>query len=247
MSLLTNLIFNGAKHYLTSPFGYRKSFSTKAGSTSNYHSGADYGTNGQKIPQYAVENGVVLSAGTDGYGGKYAWIKYPRLNVKMLHYHLDNVAVKTGQKVSKGTLIGNTGMTGRATGVHLHLSIVDLSNGKYLDPEAFNYEEAPAETPKEEPKQKDGFLPARGYFCEGDKGPEVHAMCKFFATNYWGYFGNSRESAKYKLLGSNGKGDLFGPNLKAWVTDFQRRLGLEKDGCVGPITLGEMRKLGFKY
>lgn len=247
MSKLTNLIFNGAKHYLTSPFGYRKSFDTKAGSTSNYHSGADYGTNGQKIPQYAVENGVVLSAGKDKYNGKYAWIKYPRLNVKMLHYHLDNIAVKAGQEVAKGTLIGNTGMTGRATGVHLHLSIVDLSNGKYLDPEAFNYEEAPAEAPKEEPKQKDGFLPARGYFCEGDKGPEVHAMCKFFATNYWGYFGNSRETAKYKLLGKSGKGDLFGPYLKAWVADFQRRLGLKQDGCVGPITLKEMKDLGFRY
>ena len=245
MSLLTNLIFNGAKHYLTSPFGYRKSFNTKAGSTSNYHSGSDYGTNGQKIPQYAVENGVILSAGTDGYGGKYAWVKYPRLNVKMLHYHLDSVKVKAGQNVSKGTLIGYTGMSGKATGVHLHLSIVNLTNGQYLDPEKYNYTEAPKEEPK--PKQKDGFMHERGYYCFGDKGPEIHAMCKFFATNYWGYFGNSRESAKYKLLGSNGKGDLFGPNLKAWVTDFQRRLGLEKDGCVGPITLGEMRKLGFKY
>lgn len=109
--------------------------------------------------------------------------------------------------------------------------------------------EVKPQPPKEEPKpkQKDGFMHERGYYCFGDKGPEVHAMCKFFATNYWGYFGNSRETAKYKLLGSNGKGDLFGPNLKAWVTDFQRRLGLEKDGCVGLITLGEMRKLGFKY
>ena len=142
-------------------------------------------------------------------------------------------------------LIGNTGMTGKATGVHLHLSIVNLANGQYLDPEKYNYTEAPKEEPK--PATKNGFLPARGYFCEGDKGPEIHAMCKFFATHYWGYFGNSRESAKLKLLGKNGDGNLFGPNLKAWVKDFQRRLGLAQDGCVGPITLGEMKALGFKY
>ena len=247
MSLLTNLIFNGGKHYVTSKFGYRKSFNTKGGATSSFHNGTDYGTNGQKIPQYAVENGVVLSAGTDGYGGKYAWIKYPRLNVKMLHYHLDSVAVKAGQEVSKGTLIGNTGMTGKATGVHLHLSIVNLANGQYLDPEAYNYTEPAPEQPKAEQTSKDGFFPEKGYYCEGDKGPEVHAMCKFFATHYWGYFGNSRESAKLKLLGKNGNGNLFGPNLKAWVKDFQRRLGLKQDGCIGPITLGQMKQLGFKY
>lgn len=109
--------------------------------------------------------------------------------------------------------------------------------------------EVKPEPPKEEPKPatKNGFLPARGYYCFGDKGPEVHAMCKFFATHYWGYFGNSRQSAKLKLLGKNGDGNLFGPNLKAWVKDFQRRLGLAQDGCVGPITLGEMKALGFKY
>ena len=247
MTKLTNLIFKNAKHYLTSPFGFRQTINTKAGDTAKFHSGSDYGTNAKKISQYAVEDGTILKAGTDGYGGKYVWIKYPRLNVKMLHYHLDSIAVKTGQKVTKGTLIGKTGMSGRATGIHLHLGIVNLSNGQYLDPEKYNYTEPPKEEPKPKQEKKNGFMHERGYYCKGDKGPEVYAMCKFFATNYWGYFGNSRETAKYKLLGKNGDGNYFGPYLESWVKDFQRRLGLKQDGCVGPITYGEMKKLGFKY
>ena len=95
--------------------------------------------------------------------------------------------------------------------------------------------------------KKDEFLHSRGYFRYGDDGAEIHKICEFFAKNYWGYFGNTKKTAHDKLLGKNGKGDYFGPNLKAWVIDFQRRLGLKQDGFIGPITLGEMRKLGFKY
>ena len=228
MTKLTNLIFNGAKHYLTSPFGYRKSFSTKAGSTSNYHSGSDYGTNGQKIPQYAVENGVVLSAGTDGYGGKYAWVKYPRLNVKMLHYHLDSVAVKAGQSVSKGTLIGNTGMTGKATGVHLHLSIVNLANGQYLDPEKYNYSEATVET-------NDNFLPAKGYFGYGDKHTNVGKIAEFMYKTFPAY------------TSKNALGNYYGNYIIASIKEFQRRTGLTSDGYTGPITLAKLQEYGFKY
>lgn len=103
----------------------------------------DYGTNGRKKPQYAIENGVVLSCGRDwAYGGaKYVWVKYPRLDVKMLHYHLDEIKVKTGQAVSKDTVLGTTGMTGRATGIHLHLGLKRLSGGDYIDPEKWYKDE----------------------------------------------------------------------------------------------------------
>ena len=232
MSKLTNLIFNNANHYATSKFGYRKSFNTKGGATSSFHNGTDYGTNNQKIPQYAVENGVILSAGTDGYGGKYAWVKYPRLNVKMLHYHLDSVKVKAGQNVSKGTLIGYTGMSGKATGIHLHLSIVNLANGQYLDPEAYNYSEAPIE---------EGFLPAKGYFCFGDKGDNVEKINDFYYNVFPGYAKKLKRDAK------NVKGPLFGNNTVAWTKEFQRRTGLKQDGCIGQITLAKMQENGFKY
>ena len=140
MSKLSNLIFHNSEHYITSPFGYRQSFSTSAGATSYYHSGVDYGTNGEKKPQYAIADGKVLSCGIDSaYGGaKYVWVSYPALGVKMLHYHLDAIKVKTGQSVNKNTVLGTTGMTGKATGVHLHLGLKYLSGGDYIDPEKWS-------------------------------------------------------------------------------------------------------------
>lgn len=136
MSKISELIFQNAKHYITSNFGWR-TYTYNGEQVTDFHNGTDYGTDLKKIPQYAIEDGEVISAGQDSSGGRFAWIKYPRLNVKMLHYHLDSVAVKAGQAVSRGTLVGYTGTTGKSTGVHLHLGIMDLATGKYLDPENY--------------------------------------------------------------------------------------------------------------
>ena len=141
MSTLSNLIFHNANHYITSPFGPRDSISTAAGNTSNFHSGTDYGTNGKKLTQYAIEDGTILSCGTASDGAKYVWVSYPRLNVKMLHYHLDTIKVKAGQKVTADTALGTTGKTGKSTGVHLHLGIKRLSGGDYIDPEKWSKNE----------------------------------------------------------------------------------------------------------
>ena len=34
---------------------------------------------------------------------------------------------------------------------------------------------------------------------------------------------------------------------QASIKEFQKRTGLEQDGCVGPITLKMLVKYGFKY
>lgn len=138
MSKVTNIIFNGKKHYLTSGYGKRSVISTSAEATSSFHSGADYGTNGKKLAQYAIEKGSIISCGKASDGALYVWVKYPRINKKLLHYHLDSVKVKVGQTVQKGTLLGYTGKTGKATGVHLHLGVKDLATDKYEDPEKFS-------------------------------------------------------------------------------------------------------------
>ena len=130
MSVISNIIFGGAEHYITSPYGKRSVINTAAGQTASFHRGTDYGTNGKKLPQYAIEDGTVLSCGTASDGAKYVWVKYPRIGKKFLHYHLDSIAVKSGQAVKKGTLLGKTGKTGKATGVHLHLGIKDLQHTK---------------------------------------------------------------------------------------------------------------------
>lgn len=145
MSTISNLIFNEKTHKLSSPFGKRAVISTSAGNTSSFHNGCDYSTSGKKLAQYAIADGTILSCGCDtAYGGAlYVWVSYPKLKVKMLHYHLDSYKVKAGQTVKKGTLLGYTGKTGKATGIHLHLGIKRLSGGDYIDPEAWSKNEYP--------------------------------------------------------------------------------------------------------
>ena len=137
MSIISNLIFNSQRHYITSPYGKRKVISTAGGDTSSFHYGTDYGTYSKKLAQYAIEDGTVLSCGKAADGAKYVWVSYPRINKKFLHYHLDSVCVKKGQSVKKGTKLGTTGKTGKATGIHLHLAVKDLNTDKYEDPEVF--------------------------------------------------------------------------------------------------------------
>lgn len=137
MSELSNLIFHGAAHYLSSPYGKRASIKTDAGITGSFHNGVDYATYKVKCPQYAIEDGEVLSCGKDkdNADALYVWVAYPRLGIKLMYYHLDSIKVAKGQKVNKDTVIGNTGMTGRATGIHLHLGLKLLSGGGFIDPE----------------------------------------------------------------------------------------------------------------
>lgn len=137
MSELSDLIFHEKSNYISSPYGPRKSMNTSKGKTSSFHDGVDYATYSVKLPQYPVTDGVVLSCGTDwAFGGaKYVWVKYDSLGVKMLHYHLDSICVKKGQAVNKNTVLGYTGKTGRATGIHLHLGLKKLSGGGYINPE----------------------------------------------------------------------------------------------------------------
>ncbi|HAR40763.1 MAG TPA: hypothetical protein DCR68_05400 [Coprothermobacter sp.] len=104
---------------VTSPFGWR--INPLTGRGKDFHTGIDvanqYGT-----PIKASRTGVVIWAGwktgyglcvimdhQDGYGTVYA--------------HMSRIAVKSGQKVSAGTVVGYEGSTGWATGPHLHFEI----------------------------------------------------------------------------------------------------------------------------
>lgn len=231
MSKITNLIFKGAKHYVTSKYGWRRIMKTKGGYTNSFHNGTDYGTNGIMLDQYAIEDGIVLSCGTDKLGGKFVWVKYPRINVKMLHYHLSSVNCTTGQRVTKGTLLGRTGMTGKATGIHLHLSIVNLSNGQYVNPETFAYSEKSTSASI----STNGFLPARGYIRLGDKSENISKLATFMRKTFPSY------TPKSAL------GPVYGPNLCNAIKEFQRRTNLTPDGCVGKLTLAKLVEYGFKY
>lgn len=230
MSKITDIIFKGEKHYITSKFGSRSPISTKAGTTSNVHKGTDYGTNGKKIPQYAIEHGTVYSVGTDSAGAKYVNIVYPRINKRFFYCHLDTISVKKGQTVEKYTKIGTTGMTGKATGIHLHLGIIDLSNNTYIDPEEY----AKSYTEPSEKVNKESFFDSNGYFGYGDNHKNIGRIAEFMYKVFPAY-------TNKKALGT-----YYGKYIKSSITEFQKRTGLVADGCVGPITLKELKKYGFK-
>lgn len=151
MSKNGKLIFKTFDPSITSPFGYRIHPIDKV---RKFHQGVDYGTNGVKVAQYAIEDGVVTGCGTDSTGAKYVYVKYPRLNKTGLHYHLDRYCVSNGQNVNSNTIIGYTGATGRVTGIHLHFGWFPTEDRnkswnekRWEDFEAYNYV-APSQTNK---------------------------------------------------------------------------------------------------
>lgn len=94
------------------------------------HNGTDLGApTGTAVR--AVADAVVLVAGKNGGHGNYVELDHEG-PYKTSYSHLSSVAVKKGQKVRQGDLIGRVGSTGLATGPHLHYQM--WQNGKYVDP-----------------------------------------------------------------------------------------------------------------
>ena len=92
------------------------------GSWSRYHTGIDfrapYGT-----PIRAVKSGVVLHAGNSGnWAGNHVAIKHGDGKTTM-YSHMSSMAVRAGQTVQAGEVIGRVGETGRAFGAHLHFEL----------------------------------------------------------------------------------------------------------------------------
>jgi murein DD-endopeptidase MepM/ murein hydrolase activator NlpD len=72
-------------------------------------------------PLYATMRGVVTLHPNSQPAGNHLWIKNARYKVG--YAHLSGYAVKDGQTVEVGDLIGFMGATGQATGPHLHYHI----------------------------------------------------------------------------------------------------------------------------
>lgn len=100
-----------------------------------WHPAIDLAADVKDAPIYASETGVVVFAGwhREGYGELIildhgdGWTTY--------YAHLATRFVGCGDQVSKGQLIGLMGMTGNATGLHLHFEIRE--NDVPLDPRNF--------------------------------------------------------------------------------------------------------------
>ena len=96
------------------------------------HSGVDYGAP-TGTPIRALAPGVVKFAAWKGPNGKLVTIRHK--NGMTSHYaHLSVIpkGIKPGAKVTRSTIIGRVGSTGRSTGPHLHLGL--KRGGRYIDP-----------------------------------------------------------------------------------------------------------------
>jgi len=112
---------------LTSRFGLR--YHPILGG-SRQHSGVDLAAPAGS-PVRASADGIVSFADwRGGYGNMIAIEHGSGLQTRFAH--LSRIAVRAGQRVTKGQLIGLVGSTGRSTGPHLHYEV--RQNGSAVDP-----------------------------------------------------------------------------------------------------------------
>lgn len=158
------------QYYVTSPFGWRKD---PISGEYKGHNGCDYGTHGNKWPQYCLENGTVENVYKDYYGAICVRIAYPRLGYRLTHAHLNSATVKTGQSVNKNTILGYTGTTGYSTGIHLHLGVQKIGDSKWIDPESIDYQEGPTPPPTPGPYPYDAVIKKGSplYTANGERYP----------------------------------------------------------------------------
>jgi murein DD-endopeptidase MepM/ murein hydrolase activator NlpD len=76
-------------------------------------------------PAIAASDGLVLSAGNNGLGGKVVWLRDSEHGFVLYYAHLDQHSVRSGQRVKRGDTVGLVGNTGNAsqTAPHLHFGI----------------------------------------------------------------------------------------------------------------------------
>ena len=97
---------------VSSPFGMRDG---------KPHTGVDY-PRPDGTPVSVIQPGQVSYAGwIDGYG--YSVIISHPGGLSTLYGHLSKINTSNGQQIEPGTVIGNTGSTGRSTGPHVHFEV----------------------------------------------------------------------------------------------------------------------------
>ncbi|TVS17499.1 MAG: hypothetical protein EA417_06330 [Gammaproteobacteria bacterium] len=104
------------------------------------HRGIDYAAP-TGTPVMAAGDGVVTTAASHHANGNYIIIRHgEQYQTKYLHLHRFARGVRSGARVRQGQVIGYVGMTGWATGPHLHYEF--LVNGVHQNPRTVNLPQA---------------------------------------------------------------------------------------------------------
>ncbi len=115
---------------LSSPFGARRVFN---GQARQPHSGIDLAApQGTRVA--APLDAEVIDTGDYFFNGLTVWLDHGGGLLSMM-CHLSRIEVKTGDRLMAGQTVGAVGATGRATGPHLHWSV--MLNRQMVDPTLF--------------------------------------------------------------------------------------------------------------
>lgn len=106
---------------LSSPVGHVEISSAYGSRGGGRHTGVDL-RNPKGTPIKAADDGVVVYAAYSGSYGNIVKLSHGN-GLETWYAHCDTISVSTGQVVSKGQNIATVGITGRATGYHLHFEV----------------------------------------------------------------------------------------------------------------------------
>lgn len=105
----------------SSPVGHIEVSSAYGSRGGGRHTGVDL-RNPKGTPIKAADDGVVTFASYQGSYGNLVKLSHGN-GVETWYAHCDTLKVSVGQVVSKGEVIATVGITGRATGYHLHFEV----------------------------------------------------------------------------------------------------------------------------
>lgn len=237
-------VLQKGKHVMTSDYGMR-TLTVKGKTTTKLHKGVDVVGAGHTLDYIvAFADGVVKAAGYNSSMGYYARIDHGKgVFTRYMHMKKGSLAVKAGQTVKMGQVLGYMGASGNVTGAHLHFDI--CINNEYVDPKPYLKGEkdllAKAETGNERVREwqiaamADGFkFPKAG--ADGVWGSECESIAKKAVVK-------KRVVYKYKNLTKivqaavGVKVDGYcGKDTDVAIRAWQKKNGLSVDGSFGPAS-----------
>jgi murein DD-endopeptidase MepM/ murein hydrolase activator NlpD len=99
------------------------------------HAGIDFAA-AHGTPIHAVTDGTVQFAGRHGGHGNYVKLSHGG-GLGSGYGHMSRIAVRSGQQVKRGQVIGYVGSTGLSTGPHLHYEL--YRNGATVNPNSVSF------------------------------------------------------------------------------------------------------------